>query len=253
MIRAAVRAATSGARTAALAICALANLAACAPPTGDLGRQQPSVVHDALMPAAGRHLAYARGEPASFYRWTDDERLMRDLAWGIVMPPLDAQRLERTLVELRRTRILPADRVRIDKASYVETLLSTDYRSSVARYARLKEDIDADVTRIEPFFVAAARVVEDDRVRARAAERVPELRPDERENVDARIDENRLLIAWARESLDERIVAYRYALDRLVIETPDRAAIEVETALAVLERVLASLRPLGHARGVFKG
>lgn len=251
MIRPLLRAATSGARTASLSL-ALLGLAACAQ-TGDFGRPAPNVVNDTLAPLAGREIARVRGEPVSSYRQTDDEGLMRNLAWGVVMPPLDEQWRARTLVELRRTRILPANRARIDKASYVETLLSIDFRSSRARYARLKEDIDADILRIEPFFQVAARVVEDDRVRARAAERVPELRPDERDNVDARIDENRVLIAWVRQSFEERIVTYRYALDRLVLETPDRAAIDVEASLNVLERVFASLRPLGPARRIFKG
>lgn len=251
MIAAALRTATSGARTIGLALSA-AGLAACAQ-TGDFGRPSPSVVNDALLPAAGAVVARGRGEPVSSYRLTDDEVEMRNLAWGVVMPPLPEQALERTLVELARTRVLPVDRVRVPKESYVRTLIATPYRSSGARYARLKADIEADISRIEPFFASAARVAAGDRARDRAAARVPELRPDERANVEARIDENGLLIAWVRLSFDERVVTYRYALDRLVLETPDPAAVSVEASLSILERVLASLRPIGKPHGVFKG
>lgn len=251
MIAAALRTATSGARTIGLAL-SLAALGACAQ-TGDFGRPAPGVINDALLPAAGAVAARGRSEPVSSYRLTDDEVEMRNFAWGVVMPPLPEQRLERTLVELARTRVLPVDRVRVAKESYVQTLIATSYRSSGARYARLNADIEADISRIEPFFASAARVAAGDRARDRAAARVPELRPDERANVDARIDENGLLIAWVRLSFDERVVAYRYALDRLVLETPDPAAVSVEASLSILERVLASLRPIGKPRGVFKG
>ncbi|GLK76456.1 hypothetical protein GCM10008171_17100 [Methylopila jiangsuensis] len=252
MIVRTLRAATPGAR-AALVLLACGALAACAPPTGDFGRAEPSVVHDRLMPAFGREAARQRGEPVSYYRMTDAERTMRNIGWGVVMPPLPEQWRERTLVELRRTRVLPAERARVHKESYVRTLLAIDYRSSGARYARLIDDVRADTDRIEPFFAAAAKVAEDDRVRARTANRVPELTPDEAANVDGRIAENGLMIAWVRQSFEERLIAYRYALDRLVLETPDRKALEAEEAIATFASVLASLRPLGPAKGVFKG
>jgi hypothetical protein len=249
------RAAPSRRAAKALAAACLlaASAAGCAPPTGDFGRPHQNVIHDAVMPAVGGALARQRGEPVSGYRLTDGEREMRDLAWAIVMPPLDAQWRERSLVELRRTRILPANRVRLSKRSYVEALLATPYRSSVARYDRLLEDVEADNQRIEPFFQSAAKVAVDDRARARAIEHAPEVRQDERANALSRIDENALLIAWVRQSFDERLAAYRYALDRLMLETPDRASIKVAQAIETLARVLASLEPLGLPRGVFKG
>lgn len=234
------------------AILAALALGACAQ-TGDFGRPKPNVLNDAVYPAAGSALAYARGEPVSFYRLTDNEREMRDLGWGIVMPPLKGQRRDRILTELRRTRILPADRARLDRSSYVRTLISTDFRSSRSRYEKLKDDVTNDTLRIEPFFAAADRVARDDRARGRALDDVPEVTPDERENALARIDENGLMIAWARESFDERLDSYRYALDRLMLETPDPYSAEVAEAIRAFSAVLASLRPLGPARGVFKG
>lgn len=234
------------------AACLLAALSACAP-TGDFGRPAPGVVHDDILPVAGSVLARARGELVSAYRMTDDETTMRDLAWGIVMPPLDQQWRERLLAELRRTRILPVDRLTFDKANYVSNLISVSYRSSAARYARLQEDVINDTLRIEPFFAYAARVADGDRARRRAVALVPEVTPAERGNALARIEENGLMIAWVRDSFEDRLASYRYALDRLVLETPDRASIEVEHAIATFAAVLGSLRPLGPPRGVFKG
>lgn len=226
-------------------------LAGCAQ-TGDFGRPKPNVVNDAILPTAGAALAYARNEPVSAYRLTDDEREMRDLAWAIVTPPLDRQYRDRILAELRRTRILPPERARLDATSYVRTLISIDFRSSAARYARLKEDVVADTSRIEPFFGAASQVAAGDDVREQALDRVPDVAPNERENALARIEENGLMIAWARESFEERLVSYRYALDRLILETPDPSAAEVRAAIGAFAAVLRSLRPLGLPQGVFK-
>ncbi|RXF73037.1 hypothetical protein EK403_12130 [Hansschlegelia zhihuaiae] len=228
-----------------------AALAGCAQ-TGDFGRPQPNVVNDALMPATGAALAYARNEPVSSFRLTDEEREMRDLAWAIVTPPLSEQVRGRMLAELRRTRILPAARARLDPASYVRALISIDFRSSAARYARLKEDVRADTYRIEPFFAAASDVAEGDRVRARALTRVPDVTEAERADALARIEENALMIGWVRESFEERLVSYRFALDRLILETPDPYAVEVSRAIDAFAAVLGSLRPLGAPRGVFK-
>ena len=221
--------------------------------TGDFGRPKPNVLNDAVYPAVGSTLAYARHEPVSGYRLTDNERDMRDLGWGIVMPPLEGQTRDRLLTELRRTRILPANRARLDRRSYVRTLVATDFRSSRSRYEKLIDDVETDTGRIEPFFAAAARVDRDDRARRRALADIPEVTPSERENALARVEENGMMIAWAQESFEERLDAYRYALDRLMIETPDRRSGEAAAAIDAFAAVLGSLRPLGPGRGVFKG
>ena len=241
-----------GAATQLMAFAALALVLGGCAQTGDFGRPKSNVVDDAILPAAGDALAYARREPVSAYRLTDDEREMRSLAWAIVTPPLEGQRRDRILTELRRTRILPAERARVDATSYVETLIATDFRSSAARYTRLKEDVLADTARIEPFFAAASDVADGDDVRGAALGRVPEVSANERANALARIEENGLLIAWARDSFEERLVSYRYALDRLILETPDPMAAEVRGTIGTFAAVLRSLRPLGAPEGVFK-
>lgn len=231
---------------------ALAGLTGCIPQTGDFGRPKPNVVDDFALPLAGGLVARERGEPVSSYRWTDEEVAMHDLGWGVVMPPLDQQWRGRVLAELKRTRILPSNRLRLEKENYVRTLLATDYRSSRSRYERLIDDVVTDTRRVEPFFRSAARVADGDRVRGRAIDHMPEVAPEERERAEQRIGENGLFIAWVRDSFEERLVAYRYALDRLTLETPDRLALEADAAISQFDAVLKSLRPLAP-RGVFKG
>ncbi|WP_020180480.1 hypothetical protein [Methylopila sp. M107] len=233
------------------AFCLAGAMAACSQ-TGDFGRKNPNVVNDSVLPAVGTALAYTRAEPVSPFRGTDNEETMRDRAWAVVMPPLEAQLRGRILAELMRTRVLPTGAIRLEKENYVQTLLSVDYRSSAARYDQLLDNVVEDTARIEPFFASAHRVDVDDRARRRTLDRAPEVTPDERAAALARIEENGVMIAWTRASFEDRLIAYRYALDRLMIETPDPKADEVAAAIAAFEMVLRSLRPLGPQRGVFK-
>jgi hypothetical protein len=49
------------------------------------------------------------------------------------------------------------------------------------------------------------------------------------------VAENDALIAWVQSTLDTRIVEYRFALERLVVATPDRDAVRSERQLTALE------------------
>lgn len=217
--------------------------AGCAAPTGDFGRPRASYFNDSILPNLGATAATIRGEPVSFAPHTDEERDLRDLAYAILMPAGDRKEWEGILYELRRTRILPAERAIFDVAEYSETLLSTPYRSATARYTRLMDDIRADSNRAGPFFAAASRVLEMDAVREKALAGMLYLSPDDRESARARIFENRMLIAWVRQRFQERSAAYRLALDRLVVTTPAPAAVETERALRVFLARLEEVSP----------
>ncbi len=137
---------------------------------GDFDRPQPSTVNDEIMPFAGKLAARHRGEPTSFYRYTDAEQELRNRSWSLLMPTLPQQYFERWVAEMRRTRLMsPAETVP-DRADYVEHLLSEDYSSSSARYLKLMTDIDANRYQIREFISVANRVAVDDRVRERALE-----------------------------------------------------------------------------------
>ncbi len=222
-------------------------LAACVPPTGDFGRARPSLVHDDILPKVGRIIASQRHEPRSDLSFTDDERELRDRSWSIVMPNGPKPDYERALVELRRTRILPAHWTQLDRTTYAIRLSSEPHASSTSRYLRLRDDIEKDRASIPGFFMLAQQVIDMDAIRERTLDAMAVVSPRERENAMARIAENRVVIWWTHQAFKERASRYAYALERLMIETPDRAAITAERALMALQRDIAAVGPYPSA------
>jgi hypothetical protein len=218
-------------------------MGACAPALGDFERPRPSVVHEEVLPFFGKMGAKYRHEPVSDFRYTDYERELRDRSWSLLMPQLERQFFDRWVAEMRRTRIISVEKTVPKREHYVEKLLSEDFRSSGARFARLEMDIRNDRARF-PLFVSVANMVADyDRVRERSLARTADLTPEERANALGRVEENRLLVWTVQKSMRERAVIYRYALERLVIETPDDAAIGAERELLAFETEIGVLGP----------
>ena len=213
--------------------------AACAAPAGDFGRPRANYFNETLLPATGEGLALWRGEPVSDAPLTDEERLLRDLGYAILMPAGDRQDWDRMLTEHVRTRVLPMEKAPLDPGAYSDVLLSTAYRSSTARYSRLMEDCRADTTRAGPFFTAALRVAAMDAAREKAASQMAHVVPLERHAAMARVYENRVLINWVHRRFFDRLAGYKLALDRLVLATPAPAAVETERVIGVLEKRLA--------------
>ena len=54
--------------------------------------------------------------------------------------------------------------------------------------------------------------------------------------------ENASIVALVRETLAQRVSAYRFALERLVITTPSAQAVEVERAINHLQAQIARYR-----------
>lgn len=228
-------------------------LAGCAQPTGDFGRARPSVIHDEILPRAGQVAASLRGEPVSHFRMTDAEREMRDRAYVFLMPASQKAFVSRQFAEWHRQRLIRPDIVYFDRSEYVRHLLGARYRSSGARYAKLETDIRADGMRIDPFVDSAAEVARLDRARLDALARIPDVTPHERSQAEARVDENAMVIGWVHGALERRAETYRYALERLVIETPDDAAVGAENALLMLEAHLRELRGWSPPNGAYAG
>ncbi len=65
-------------------------LLGCVQTTGDFGRPQPGFTQDVLLPYTGLVSARFRGEPASVYALTEDEKELRNRAWNFLMPEPDA-------------------------------------------------------------------------------------------------------------------------------------------------------------------
>jgi len=236
---------------AAAAAFALALLAACAP-QGDLGRPAPNVLNDEIMPWAGGHAARYRGEPVSGYSFTDAEREMRQLGYGLMMPTHPFDRWNQFWAELRRTRIGDPVRFDTDPRGYCRTLAREDYQSSKARFIRMTDDMRADRQRIRPFCLKAREVAEADRVREGALGHIPNLTPVEIRSARDRIAENRTVVAWVRHGLRQHADAYRCALNTQIVATPELEAVMAERELrGLLEdiREFDNLCAAGPARG----
>jgi len=220
----------------------LAVVAALALTTGcgvnsDFGRVRPSLINDDTHAWMGP--ASTRG-PASNLAWrhqlTDEERMLRDLAYPLIEPPYDRNKWYSAIGEVGAgSRPWPYP----DRSAYASRLFTTAYRSQTARYNRLIEDIRNDVIRLDPFFASAHYVLDMDRKRERSLAYVSNLTVEERDNTLQRIAENHNIVRWVHESLRERAESYAVALERMVIAAPSPVAVEAERSLTLLRQRIA--------------
>jgi hypothetical protein len=96
------------------------------------------------------------------------------------------------------------------------------------------DDIRDDLTRFEPFYASAVRVIDLDNKRNASLQVVSELTPRERADAIARMDENGLIVQWVQQCLERRVSSYRWALERLVIQAPDNMAADVDRLIGEL-------------------
>lgn len=218
-------------------------LAGCAE-RGDFDRPKNSFWNQTVLPVAGIATSALRGDPVSWYAYTDDEREMRDRAWRFVMPAHEKSYFERVLAELAYTGILPAAILGEEPGGYLTTLRWQGGISPVSRFRRLGEDILADRTLIPPFCAVAQRVLDADATRRRSMPFVTDLSELDRASATARMEENRRLIGWVGQRFSARERTFRHALEHLVIETPQVQAIEPERALLVLREAGACIGAL---------
>jgi hypothetical protein len=223
-------------------VAAIVALGGCA--NGDFDRVKPGLVTDQIHDWVGTTAALGNGAPISDYHLTDDERLLRDLAYPLIEPPYDRGRWYSVLKEYGIDRIFHRDWSQFDEEAYLRALMRDYLRSESARYAKLGDDIRNDRVRVPPFFLLARRVLEMDHKRAASLNSVS--RAGDREEIMAagRNAENFLVISWVQWSLVARAQSYRYALGRLAIMSPMPAATEVERWLVALQDLIAHDRVL---------
>lgn len=133
-------------------------------------------------------------------------------------------------------------RTEFDRSAYAGRLMSSRFRSPSARYAQLTDDIHNDVTRLPQFFETAARVLDIDRKRRKSLTYVSNLPPIERDNALQRNRENESLVLLVHTKLTQRVSAYRFALERLVVMTPYPQGAEVERSINQLQSQIAYYR-----------
>ena len=237
-------------RIAAQALGALC-LAGCAE-TGDFGRVKRNSTWNDALEITGSVAATVRGEPVSPYGYTDAERELRDRAWRFLVPAHEYAWFERMLADLAAKRVLPPGARGGDLTIYHRALLSDGAVSPASRYRRLSEDAAADARLLPKLALVASRVFEADRVRLGTLARAGTVSPADIQNAEARVAENRCLVSWVAFGLETRAAEYRYALEHLVIATPQAHAIPAERSLAFLEAQRPALArfdipPLGGA------
>jgi hypothetical protein len=214
-------------------------LAACAP-NGDFGRVRASLVTDDVHAWMGPAATASVGKPPSAFQLTEDELLLRDLAYPLIEPQYDRQQWYSVLNEYGAGLTQQPYRSPIDPNGYATWLVAQEvFRSSAGVYGKLIEDIRNDITRIDPFCTVAARVADMDGKRHASLAHVTALTEYERKNALRRMRENGLIIDWVRWSLKQRAVSFRTALERMVIAIPSPTAVEAERALTQLRQLIA--------------
>jgi hypothetical protein len=201
---------------------------------GDLGRTRPSALNDDMHRWIGAEAVNSVGKNGSAFQLTENERLLRDLAYPFIEPPHSRPAWKTVFGDYQR---LPApwrQEVVFDRSAYGRRLIDEPHRSHASRYAQLMEDVRDDLTRFDPFFASAAVVADLDGKRAASMSLVSGLSPAEAGDAAARMKENKLIVEWVQIRLQQRVAAYRWALERLIIHAPDDVAADADRLIAQL-------------------
>jgi hypothetical protein len=227
---------------------------------GDFGRPQQGVWENSILPTIGVAAARSRGEPASWYALTEDEKELRNRAWNFLMPEADAPLLTRIEDQLAFHRLLPPRGE--DVTLFHRTVMGgpqfsggvgyspglrmltgmEKFRSLTSRYNRVRDVIMADHALIPNFKQVAAQVTQADHVRTRSLDHIAHLTEEQRSEAMSRICENALIIARVQWAYHDRAAQYRYALEHLLVEGPEREAIPAERTLMAFEADIGRFR-----------
>lgn len=224
-----------------LALTALVALGACVRQTSDFGRAAPGAAATAYRDqenrlftpdeGAGEALAALGFRDPQSFAFTDEERQMQDRVWRFVVAPhARAWMFDRSVRPQRQKVALLMDET-FAPEDYFAWLKAQNYRSSSVRFATVADHIEADIA-TAPATVEAICAVDTLTERRRIA--IVEIDPADPAIAVALADRearNQDFIDWFVRALTTREAAYKLALDRLLIETPDVAAREVNDAL----------------------
>jgi hypothetical protein len=222
---------------------------------GDFGRTRQDFLNDDMHRWIGGEATGSVGLRASQFQLTDNERLLRDLAYPLIEPPHSRPAWKSVFGDYKPLPSPWRQEAVFDRTAYGRLLIDEPHRSHSSRYAQLIEDVRDDITRFEPFFADAVRVIELDKKRNASLSRVSELSPRERADAVARMQENSLIVQWVQQCLERRISSYRWALERLVIQAPDNMAADAdrligELAAQTANPPVAAQPVIGHAVSV---
>jgi hypothetical protein len=222
---------------------------------GDFGRTRQDHLSDDMHRWIGGEATGSVGLNASQFQLTDNERQLRDLAYPLIEPPHSRPAWKSVFGDYRPVPSPWRQTPPFDRTAYGRLLIDEPHRSPTSRYANLMDDVRDDLTRFEPFFANAARVIDLDRKRDASLKLVSELTPRERADAVARMEENSLIVQWVQQCLERRVSSYRWALERLVIQAPDNMAADADRLITELAAQTANppvaAQPVGgHAVSV---
>src|SRR3954451_20803520 len=201
---------------------------------GGLGRTRRDVLNDDMHRWIGAEVTSSIGLRSSQFQLTDNERLLRDLAYPLIEPPRSRSAWKSVFGDYKSLPSPWRQAPVFDRTAYGRQLIDEPHRSHSSRYAQLMEDMRDDITRFEPFFADAVRVLELDKKRNASLAHISELSPRERADAIARMQENSLIVQWVQQCLERRISSYRWALERLVIQAPDSIAADADRLIGEL-------------------
>lgn len=201
---------------------------------GDLGRTRQDFLNDDMHRWIGGEVTSSVGLRASQFQLTDNERLLRDLAYPLIEPPHSRPAWKSVFGDYKPLPSPWRQAAVFDRTAYGRLLIDEPHRSHTSRYAQLMDDVRDDITRFEPFFADAVRVIDLDRKRNASLAHISELSPRERADVVARMQENSLIVQWVQQCLEQRISSYRWSLERLVLQAPDNLAADADRLIGEL-------------------
>ncbi|WP_456717102.1 hypothetical protein [Bradyrhizobium sp. USDA 4353] len=195
---------------------------------GDFGRTRADMRNDDMHKWIGAEATASVGVAPSQFQLTDNERQLRDLAYPLIEPPHSRPAWKAVFGDYQPSASPWRQKVVFDRTAYGRALIDEPHRSHASRYAQLTDDVRDDLTRFEPFFASAIRVIDLDRKRDASMKYMTELSPREKADAVARMQENSLIVQWVQICLEQRVSSYRWALERLVLQAPDGMAAEAD-------------------------
>jgi hypothetical protein len=207
---------------------------------GDFGRSREDFRNDDMHRWLGAEVTGSVGMKASQFQLTDGERQLRDQAYPVIEPPHSRPAWKAVFGDYQVAAAPWREKVAFDRTAYGRQLIDEPHRSDASRYSQLIDDIRDDITRFEPFYSTAARVLDLDRKRNASLAHVSQLSPRERGDAVARMEENTLIVQWVQQCQERRISSYRWALERLVVQAPDGMAAEADRLLNELAGLAAN-------------
>jgi hypothetical protein len=203
-----------------------AALGGCA--SGDFGRTRADARNDDMHRWVGAEATGSVGLKASAFQLTDQERSLRDQSYPLIEPPHSRPAWKSVWGDYTPIPAPWRQAPLFDRTAYGRLLIDEPHRSHTSRYSNLMDDVRDDLTRFEPFYANAIRVIELDRKRNASLKLISELSPREREDAVARMQENSMIVQWVQQCLERRVSSYRWALERLVIQAPDNMAADAD-------------------------